>query len=326
MVTNDKISVIIPTYNREKLVARSIESVLAQTYRNIEVIVVDDASTDNTKQIISKIKDNRLKYIRLRKNKGACYARNTGIKNATGKYIAFQDSDDVFHSDKLEKQLSNLISNKSDLDFCKIKLNLSDDNFLIIPNDVQDKELEENKIINLLCKGNFISTQAILAKRKIFDNITFDEELPRLQDYDLIMRIASKYKVSYTKEVLVDLYRQNDSISNSVEKLKKSYFVISSKDYGFDKKQRNMLLDSLLSHIIFSETSELSTHYIDLENNYQNLNSQYSKLLIDYNELLKRHSETCNELQHANESIKQIIHSKGWKLLEKIRRFIRIFK
>lgn len=141
MTNNPKISVIIPTYNREKLIERSIKSVLNQTYKNIEVIVVDDCSNDNTKSIVNSIKDDRLIYIKLSKNKGACYARNKGIEAASGKYIAFNDSDDVFYKNKLEKQLKNLLNNNSDLDFCKMKV-FRDMNY-IFPSIEQEKKHKE---------------------------------------------------------------------------------------------------------------------------------------------------------------------------------------
>ena len=91
---NELISVVIPTYNRGKVIRKSIESVLNQSYKNIELIIIDDGSTDNTEFVVKKISDNRIKYIKLNENKGACYARNIGIKKAKGKYIAFVDSDD----------------------------------------------------------------------------------------------------------------------------------------------------------------------------------------------------------------------------------------
>ena len=210
----NKISVVIPTYNREKLVVRSVKSVLKQTYKNIEVIVVDDCSTDNTEAKIKKINDKRLKYIRLDKNSGACVARNTGIDNATGKYVAFQDSDDVFDKDKLEKQLDNLLKNDSDMDFCKLHVYV-EDNVYVFPGDVEDENIDKNGLLNQLCNGNLISTQTILIKRSVLDEIRFDPRLPRFQDYDFVLRVAGKYKISYLKKVLVDVYRQDDSISSS---------------------------------------------------------------------------------------------------------------
>ena len=86
---DDKISVIIPTFNRGKYIIESLNSVLNQTYHNLEILVIDDCSTDDTELLISQLKDNRVKYIKLKENKGASFARNLGIEMATGNYIKF---------------------------------------------------------------------------------------------------------------------------------------------------------------------------------------------------------------------------------------------
>ena len=101
-----KVSVIIPTYNRNKLVLDAIDSVLEQTFQNFEIIIVDDGSTDNTKTHIDSYqkKDTRIKYI-FQENQGVSIARNTGLEAAQGEYIAFLDSDDRFLIDKLERQV-----------------------------------------------------------------------------------------------------------------------------------------------------------------------------------------------------------------------------
>lgn len=107
-IIKGKISIIIPTYNREKLIYRSIQSILNQTYKKIEILVIDDGSIDNTKKEIYQITDNRIRYIKLRRNKGANYARNLGIIKAFGEYISFLDSDDIYYFNKLEKQIKNM--------------------------------------------------------------------------------------------------------------------------------------------------------------------------------------------------------------------------
>ena len=167
---NDKISVIIPTYNRGKSIIQSINSVLDQTYHNLEILIVDDCSTDDTEYLISKIDDPRVKYIKLKENKGASFARNIGIKISTGKYITFQDSDDIYKANKIEKQYINLIKKNSDFDFCKICLHINNSFKVIFPRQYQQRSIAKKKIIEELCNGNFISTQSILVKNTVIKN------------------------------------------------------------------------------------------------------------------------------------------------------------
>ena len=246
-----KISVIIPTYNREKLISRSIQSILNQTYKNFEIIVIDDGSTDNTSIVINNIKDERIKYIKLESNKGASYARNVGIERATGDYITFQDSDDIYHYDKIEKQINNIIKNKSDFDFCKINVILENKQIVIFPNSYQEKEILKGNTYNELLKnGNFISTQSIFVKNSFIKNCTFDIDMPRLQDYELVLRILPNLSVSYTNETLVELYRQKDSISSSNIKAKKAFQRLIFKlknnyNYFLNDEQKNYLMKYL---------------------------------------------------------------------------------
>ncbi|MGY0836081.1 glycosyltransferase family 2 protein [Aerococcus urinaeequi] len=100
------VSIITPVYNAESFIADTIDSVINQTYKNFEMILVDDCSTDDSKLVIDKYSsDSRIKYVKLSENSGAAVARNKGIELATGRYISFIDSDDVWHKDKLKKQL-----------------------------------------------------------------------------------------------------------------------------------------------------------------------------------------------------------------------------
>lgn len=298
-----KISVIIPTYNRGKLIEKSVNSVLGQSYKNIEVIVIDDGSTDNTENVIRSINDERLVYIKLEGNHGACNARNVGIDNSTGKYIAFQDSDDIFYKNKLEKQIKNLIKKKADLDFCSIKINFFD-NSVVIPNDDIKKRLKKSSVIDLLCEGNFISTQAILAKKEVFRKIRFDVSLPRFQDYDLVLRIALKYSISFSEEVLVDLYRQDDSISFNDEKLKKACSIMFRKVYGLNDIQQNIFDGTLF----FWATNP---EFCKLDYEYKKLLGDFKWLENNYNNLVKSHSELRSEYD-------KIISSKRWKVLNRI--------
>lgn len=220
------VSVIIPTYNRANLIERSARSVLNQTYKDLELIIVDDGSTDNTEQVVKAINDTRLVYVK-QKNTGACAARNNGINLASGEYIAFHDSDDVWHSDKLEKQIKILKETEADLVFCSMY------------------KIEDGKKVGLIGDrfpiGFFpasglpfgISTQTLCAKSKVFKTLHFDEKMPRIQDFEILLRISKEFKMYYLEEPLVDYYMQSDSISKSPEKLIKAYKIIFEKNPDF---------------------------------------------------------------------------------------------
>ena len=247
----DKISVIIPTYNREQSIIDSINSVLRQTYQNLEIIIIDDGSSDNTESLISNLNDDRIKYVKLNENKGANFARNEGIKIASGKYITFQDSDDLYHPDKIERQYKNLMKKKSDFDFCMTCLHFNNSFEAIFPREYQHKKIVRKKILEELCNGNFISTQSIFVKKEVIKDNLFDINFPRLQDYDLVLRILPKYQVSYSKQVLVDLFRKNDSIGNDNKKLNQSFHLLSLKKYNINCKNNSFLFSPLKSFLYY---------------------------------------------------------------------------
>ena len=108
---NELVSIIMPSYNTARFISKTIESVLEQTYKNWELLIVDDCSTDNTDEIVSKYDDDRIIYLKNKKNSGAAVSRNKALKNAKGKWIAFLDSDDLWLPEKLERQLKFMVQN-----------------------------------------------------------------------------------------------------------------------------------------------------------------------------------------------------------------------
>ena len=208
------ISVVLPAYNRRNTVRKAVESVLNQTERDIECIVVDDASTDDTAGVLTEISDSRLRIIRLTENSGACHARNVGVQVAKGEYIACQDSDDCFHPDKLERQLAFLQETGADVVFCGMN-RICGQQMEVFPAYVPDKCINR---IDLL-EANLASTQCIFGKTEAFRNTPFDEDMPRLQDWALMLELAKKYIVRGEATPLVDVYVQPDSLSNQPKKL-----------------------------------------------------------------------------------------------------------
>jgi len=208
------ISVIIPSYNRAATLPMAIESVLGQTYRDIELIIVDDGSTDGTEGLIRSITDSRLRYIKLEKNGGACRARNIGIDAARGEHIAFQDSDDRWRYDKLERQLRFLQETGADVAYCAIERYGVDSQVSVrFPAAPIDNSAPKEIRFRKLLEQNTLAMVTVICKAECARAVRFDESLPRRQDWDWALRVFPQYEVQYQDEVLVDSFAQEDSVS-----------------------------------------------------------------------------------------------------------------
>ncbi len=225
------VSIIIPTYNRAHLVDRAIQSVLDQTYQDFELIVVDDASTDNTEEVVKSFKDKRIRYICLQKNKGGAAARNTGIEASNGEYIAFQDSDDEWLPEKLEKQMKVFENASPEVGVVYTGfLRIKDGRESYIPYSWVTQK--EGNIHKELLKGNFVTTQAAVVKKKCFEVAgMFEERLPCLQDWELWIRVSKYFHFKCIDEPLVTSYEVSDSISCNQRFLIIAQKLISEKHY-----------------------------------------------------------------------------------------------
>jgi glycosyltransferase involved in cell wall biosynthesis len=181
---------------------------------NFELIIVDDCSTDNTASRIKAVKDSRIRYERLAHNSGACAARNRGIELADGEYIAFNDSDDVWYPEKLEKQLQTLKTQRADVTVCRMNCYQNGKLDHCFPKTSASGFLSYRDLLEY----NAASTQLLTGKATCFKEIKFDVTMPRLQDWDIILRMALKYKIYYSAEILADTFLQQDSISTHPEK------------------------------------------------------------------------------------------------------------
>lgn len=256
------VSVIIPTYNREKLIIRSVESVLNQTYENLELIVVDDCSNDNTVDILTSVTDSRIRIVKLEKNSGACVARNRGIMEANGDYIAFQDSDDVWREEKLAYQMNAIKRYNADICVCQMERVGFREKNGIYP-DMEDGIVEYKKIV-----GSFIaSTQTIVAKREVFDSCKFDSQIKRMQDYDWIIRAASGRSVCAVRKPLVDVYLQQDSITTyNWKKLIDSYRLFLKKYENLARTcpEFNCLMKKCLAYALTLDGENTDKQYMEL--------------------------------------------------------------
>lgn len=244
-MNNPLISVIIPAYNADKLITKTLDSILAQTYRPLEIIVVDDGSTDETAEIVKNYENNKLVnkvdtnhkitqingagidlvYIR-QENRGPSKARNTGIKAAKGEYIAFLDADDYWTRDKLEKQIG-LFKKELNLDiiFTDTKItrreNHEIEEFFVFKKKGLDKNFFGHEFMVLrpfekLVGTNFMHTSSVITKKACFrDAIFFNEKRHYAEDWELWLKMSLYFTFGYVNDVCVHKIERGDGLSSN---------------------------------------------------------------------------------------------------------------
>ncbi len=216
---DDLVSIIMPSWNTGEFITESIQSVLNQTYTNWELIIIDDCSSDDTDQIIESFNDERIKYLKNEKNCGAALTRNRGLREARGEWIAFLDSDDLWSSDKLEKQIEFM--KKNDIYFSYHEYEKID---------------EESRPLNI-----YVSGPTIVTKRKMYNYgypgcLTFMysakkmglvqiKDIKKNNDYAILLKLCKKADCYLLRENLAQYRIRKKSISHDklVKKLKSHY-------------------------------------------------------------------------------------------------------
>lgn len=237
---NPCVSIVIPTYNRAHLIKKSLKSVLNQTYQNFEIIVVDDGSTDNTQEILESFNENRIKYIKHKQNKGTAAARNTGIKHSKCDFIAFQDSDDEWFPEKLEKEMKAFENSTIKVGVVYTGLwYVKNNSKKYVPYPQITKK--EGNIHDELLTGNFVSGLSVI--RKIcFEKLgLFNESLPSLEDWELYIRISKYFCFKFIDEPLAAAYCSSDSASINYSNLTKSSELILEKHFEYFNKNKKIL-------------------------------------------------------------------------------------
>lgn len=249
-----KVSVVIPTHNRVELLEQALNSVMCQSYKDLEIIVISDGSTDKTDIKVNEYKkiDSRIKYISYYPNKGGNHARNVGIKNATGEFIAFLDDDDEWESHKIELQVREFSKNsKVGLVYTGIEIIYKDNgvSYKSLPTKTGDLSKE---ILIHNCIG---TTSTVMIKKEFLKKSGgFDENLKALQDYDLWIRICQLANVGAVKKPLLKYnnFDSIDQISDDLEKYKiaidyidskyKSLYESANKEIKFKHQQSSYML------------------------------------------------------------------------------------
>jgi glycosyltransferase involved in cell wall biosynthesis len=290
------VSVIIPTYKRNDMLDRAIISVLNQTYKNIEVIVVDDNNNDSvyrekTEEIMQKYSNNsNVIYIKHAENKNGAAARNTGIANSQGDYIAFLDDDDEFCEDKILLQVDRL----SKLDdswggiYCACQLYTDGIEIRKLMNFTEGNICKEL----LLMDNSIYAGSTFLVRRKVIEELEgFDESFTRHQDWELLVRFFRKYKIAYVNEILVKIHTDSDinRITNAenMEKLELKYLDTFINDISqFSIEIQNLIFKNHYYPIIMAYISnrkyKWAYYWYNKSNEKSNFSLAEKKLLVRY--------------------------------------------
>ena len=233
-------SVVIPTYNRAQKLHEAVNSITLQEKRNEkfsikEIIIVDDCSEDGTKEKVEEYiipDDIKLVYYRLKNNSGPSCARNIGVKLANSKWIAFQDSDDIWNANKLQIMSSFMEKNPDAEMYSHFYKALLDDNRIV------NVEIEKmDSYFNELSIRNIIGAPTMIVKKDIFEELGgFDEKLRALEDWDFALRLSYKYKIMFVPKVLMTV----DLISEGVSSNAGNYYDARCRIIA---KNRAMLLE-----------------------------------------------------------------------------------
>lgn len=253
---NPTVSVIIPVFNRANTVGRAIASVLGQTYRDFELIVVDDASCDGTAAAIRAFRDRRIVFMSHKANQGAPAARNTGLSVARGEYIAFLDSDDEWLPSKLEKQvdLFNAVSSETGLVYTGT-YRVEESGRASYHRPQYRGYVFERLLVKNIIMG---STSGAMIRSEVFRKVGwFDETLPAMQDVDYWLRVARYFAVDYVCDPLIKVHVGENSQRISCDKE-----AISRGRAMFFEKYKDELERTGLLHEYFCGTGLLYQGHI----------------------------------------------------------------
>jgi glycosyltransferase involved in cell wall biosynthesis len=226
---SDLVSVIIPNYNHAQYIGEAIQSVLGQKYRNFEIIVVDDGSTDNSRAVVAEF-GTQVRYI-WQENRGLSAARNTGIKAANGAYISLLDADDIYEPSFLSALVSILEANR---EFAGVYCGYQFVDHLNHPlPQREDRLISEGRLFQALAGGNFLVPESVLVRHSCYGSAgPFDESLNACEDWDMWLRIASQYKISGTNQILTRHRILPGSMSTDPIRMLNNRLAVLKKHFG----------------------------------------------------------------------------------------------
>lgn len=267
----EKVSAIITTHNRLSKLKNAIKSVQNQTYKNIELIIIDDNSSDGTKQYCEKLQNVKYIYIPKSESKGGNYARNLGIKESTGDFIAFLDDDDEWLLTKIEKQLNYIKKTGIPIVYCgrKFIVNNGALAFDELPNKQNMEDCSKKILFNIIG----VTSMFLFRRDVLTDDGWFDINLGFWQEYDLMIRLCQKYKIGYINEVLINYsYNLNDKnrLTNKVDQWfecveyinKKNMDLINNLTLEERKKREIMICYDAVSRYSSQKNNKMKRKYL----------------------------------------------------------------
>lgn len=239
-----KFSIVIPVYNRAELLVRALESVLQQTRKEWELIISDDASTEDIRSVVERYPDARISYYRLAVNGGNAAARNQGARHASGDYICYLDSDDRYHPEFLEK-MEALIIARNKPGFLWVNVNRVHPDGAIVPNTFPAswKPMQQDDPYRYFLKGIYFGTDFGFTVRRdcIRDLGYFDEQLRVAVDTDFILRAVKRFDFAYTDEILVDTFEHSGlRVRKNAGAKAASYDIIYAKHRAYIEKDNTL--------------------------------------------------------------------------------------
>lgn len=264
LVTMPLVTTIVVCYNQSRFVVETLESVKAQTYKNTQLVIVDDCSSDDSVAIIDRWlqkNDIQCTFIRHQKNQGVCKSLNDALAAATGKYISMIAADDVWLPDKIERQVAIMESQPDTVGVLYSDAFQTDENGHPLPDMFitahrKMPEMPQGQILNTLLEGNFIPGMTALIRRSCYDEVgLYDENLP-WEDWDMWMRIARHYSFLYSPTPSAKYRQHKKSLSNSNPvRMVKDSFRIGLKQIGLGDLTENQ--KSILTAMLLNLGTEL---------------------------------------------------------------------
>lgn len=256
MYSNHIVSVILPVYNGEQFVSRAIESVLNQTYKELELIVVDDGSSDNSLDVVQSYADSRLKVF-TKENGGPASARNLGIQHCSGEYIALIDQDDLWYPTKLQKQVATIHRKNCALVHCDA-LSIYEDGSRPAQTWSVLYPPKSGRVFRELWHQNFVLSSSAIFRKSIISKVGLlseDHKCLGVDDKEYWLRIALKYEIGYVHEVLVErsIHKTNFGYLNRRTRammhrnginVKKEYYYIAQNKIS-KREMSNAFLDQV---------------------------------------------------------------------------------